>query len=372
MQKRYLWIVAAIVVLAAGAVLFLSLGKKRALAQFEAGKKAFVEQNYSEATQLLEKTKKIYIPEQAKIERRVYLAQSYSALGKFSLAKKNWEKILVLGELKPTTRDKARLELAFLNKEKTPKLSQNVFQELAQNSQNPDVAAASLFQIGIEQENNGDLLAAQSTYKKISAQYPGSSSIDQTAIHLGKVNSALLFSKKMTPDSEIHVVKSGQSLALIAKKYNMPLALLIESNGLSSQTIHPGDRLKISTAHFSILIDKTQNTLTLKANGELFKIYSVGTGKERSTPIGEFKVTSKLVEPTWYHPDGGVIPFGDKENLLGTRWLGINSPGYGIHGTWEPESIGKQSSAGCVRMHNFDAEEIFKIVTIGTPVTIVE
>jgi len=227
MQKRYLWIVAAIVVLTAGAVLFLSFGKKGALAQFEAGKNAFIEQNFVQASQLLERTKQIYIPEKAKIERRVYLAQSYSALGKFSLAKKNWEKILGQDELNPNTRDKARLELALLNKEKTPILSQNVFQELAQNSQNPEVAAASLFQIGVQQEINKDLLAAQTTYKKSIAQYPTSSSIHQTAIHLGRVNIALLFSKKVTPDSKIHVVKSGQSLAVIAKKHNMPLDLLV-------------------------------------------------------------------------------------------------------------------------------------------------
>ena len=213
-------------------------------------------------------------------------------------------------------------------------------------------------------------MLAQQNFKKIIPL--NSSYLSEALQHLGEINTRLLFSKKQTPHSKFHVVKSGESLASIAKKHKMSVELLIESNGLSSETIHPQDRLKVNTAKFSILINKKENTLTLLANKELFKIYSVGTGKEGSTPIGNFKVTSKLVEPTWYHPDGGVIPFGDKENLLGSRWLGINSPGYGIHGTWESESIGKQSSAGCVRMLNPQVEEIFKIVTIGTPVTIVE
>jgi lipoprotein-anchoring transpeptidase ErfK/SrfK len=46
--------------------------------------------------------------------------------------------------------------------------------------------------------------------------------------------------------------------------------------------------------------------------------------------------------------------------------------GYGIHGTWEPGTIGKQASAGCVRLGNADVEELFIIIPVGTPVTIVE
>ena len=58
------------------------------------------------------------------------------------------------------------------------------------------------------------------------------------------------------------------------------------------------------------------------------------------------------------------------ENLLGTHWLALNVRGYGIHGTWEPDTIGHQLSAGCVRMLNENVEELFTLVTLGTPVEI--
>ena len=98
------------------------------------------------------------------------------------------------------------------------------------------------------------------------------------------------------------------------------------------------------------------------------------------TPAGTFKIVDKISEPPWWPGDGQPpIPYGDKRNILGTRWLAIEATGdtprvrgYGIHGTWDDSSIGKQSSAGCVRMRNKDVEEVFMMMPRGTPVKIVE
>ena len=58
-----------------------------------------------------------------------------------------------------------------------------------------------------------------------------------------------------------------------------------------------------------------------------------------------------------------TIPYGNPENILGTRWMGFkNSPGltgFGIHGTTRPESIGREESSGCIRMGRSDVEELF-------------
>ena len=86
--------------------------------------------------------------------------------------------------------------------------------------------------------------------------------------------------------------------------------------------------------------------------------------------MGEFKITSRIENPPWYRPDGKTIPYGDPENILGTHWLGLNVPGYGIHGTWEPDSIGRQSSAGCIRLLNDDVAELYVMLPVDTPVTI--
>ena len=73
-----------------------------------------------------------------------------------------------------------------------------------------------------------------------------------------------------------------------------------------------------------------------------------------------------------YISDGQVVPFGDKENILGTRWMALAATGdtppakgYGIHGTWDESSLGQQSSAGCIRMANRDVEELFVYIPVG-------
>ena len=78
-----------------------------------------------------------------------------------------------------------------------------------------------------------------------------------------------------------------------------------------------------------------------------------------------------MVNPTWYKA-GTAVPYGSPKNILGTRWMGITKPSYGIHGTTEPEKIGQQVTAGCVRMKNEEVEELYNFLPVGTEVTIVD
>jgi lipoprotein-anchoring transpeptidase ErfK/SrfK len=64
-----------------------------------------------------------------------------------------------------------------------------------------------------------------------------------------------------------------------------------------------------------------------------------------------------------------VIPHGDPQNPLGERWIDIGDS-YGIHGTIDPASVGKNESRGCVRMLNSDVEEVYDFLVIGSEVTI--
>ncbi|MBI1870249.1 MAG: L,D-transpeptidase family protein [Chlamydiae bacterium] len=186
------------------------------------------------------------------------------------------------------------------------------------------------------------------------------------------VNTKLIFSDSAIPGwrQEITVGK-GDSLFMIAKQYHTTVDLLEESNHLSSKNLHPGEILHVFTGQISLVASKSLNILNLKINGEVVKTYQVGTGVGGSTPVGEFKVINKLKDPSWHH-DGKTYPFGDPKNILGTRWMGLNFKGYGIHGTLDPTSVGKQSSAGCIRLKNEEVEELYKIVPVGTVVSIVE
>ena len=223
-------------------------------------------------------------------------------------------------------------------------------------------------------EEKGDLPGAMLAAQKVIDDYPGSSEVGSAQKKLGALYIKLLFSRKIMPGTKEYVVQPGDSLDAIARRFNTTVELLKKMNArtIKGDSIRPNDRLKVCTEQYSILIDKSANTLTLKAGERVVKIYSVGTGKEGTTPVGNFMITNKIHEPEWFKPGEGVIPYGNPENLLGTRWMGIDSPGYGIHGTWEPETIGKQLSAGCVRLLNRDVEDLYTIVPAGTKVTIIE
>ena len=67
-----------------------------------------------------------------------------------------------------------------------------------------------------------------------------------------------------------------------------------------------------------------------------------------------------------------MIPAGDPKNVLGSRWLGISKPSYGIHGTTQPEAIGQSVTEGCVRMRNLEVEELYMLVPEGTEVVITD
>jgi len=130
---------------------------------------------------------------------------------------------------------------------------------------------------------------------------------------------------------------------------------------------------------FTIKVSKSRYDLVLYLNDQFFKRYPVGTGKFGKTPVGSFVVSDKIPEPPWYRPDGVKLEYGNPENILGTRWLALRAVsgtpdvhGYGIHGSTNDNGIGKAESAGCVRMRNSDVEELFDLVPLDTPVTIVD
>ena len=121
----------------------------------------------------------------------------------------------------------------------------------------------------------------------------------------------------------------------------------------------------------SITVNLPSRTIELFAGNTLVKEYPVAIGKpETPTPLGNYTIVDKEVNPAWYPPDqkGKIVPSGP-ENPLGYRWLGIWN-NYGIHGTNAPWSIGAVISNGCIRMYEEDVEELFDKVGYGTPVRI--
>jgi len=107
---------------------------------------------------------------------------------------------------------------------------------------------------------------------------------------------------------------------------------------------------------YSIILSLNKRQLYVSKDSQIIRTYPVGIGKTATpTPIGSYEIISKVPNP------GGVF---------GVMWLGLSIPGYGIHGTNNPQSIGRQVSKGCIRMLNKDVLELARIIPTGTSVTI--
>lgn len=147
------------------------------------------------------------------------------------------------------------------------------------------------------------------------------------------------------------------------------------AEGLDADGIVGDETLSVMTVR--IVINRATHTLTLYRADEAVKTYTVAVGSPRyPTPSGTFEIVNKQKDPTWTPPDSDwakdakPIPPGP-DNPLGTRWMGLDSPNVGIHGTNSPASLGYSVSHGCIRMAISDVEDLFEQVKVGTPVTIV-
>jgi lipoprotein-anchoring transpeptidase ErfK/SrfK len=113
-----------------------------------------------------------------------------------------------------------------------------------------------------------------------------------------------------------------------------------------------------------IVVSIPDRKLAVLENGRVLRTFDVAVGASHSpTPEGTFKVINHIANPTWYYK-GKVVGPG-KNNPVGTRWMGLSAPGYGIHGTNAPGSIGKYASHGCIRLRNSDIEKLFELVSVG-------
>lgn len=165
-----------------------------------------------------------------------------------------------------------------------------------------------------------------------------------------------------------HVVQPAQMLSAVAKEYSVPWQYLAKLNRTDAKRIKPGQKLKVIKGPFSAVVDLSDFELTIHAHGYFVKRYDVGVGRDNSSPYGQFKVQDKLTDPTYYGPTA-VIEHDDPENPLGEYWISIGDS-FGIHGTIDPDSIGKAESEGCIRLRNDDVAEVYDFLSVGSEVVI--
>lgn len=218
---------------------------------------------------------------------------------------------------------------------------------------------------------------------------------DTAAAHqaIAQANQTLIFSARRfanDPFGDTYVVKPGDSLAKIAQNCDLTWELLARINGLNDpRKLRAGATLKILKGPFHAVVTKSAFTIDLYLGsagekGSMYvATYRVGLGRDDSTPTGSWIVTpqNKLKNPKfWGASDLPPSEADDPKNPLGEYWIGlegtdghaVGKQSYGIHGTIEPDSIGKQASHGCIRLGNGDIDLVYEMLVEGKSTVIVK
>jgi len=200
--------------------------------------------------------------------------------------------------------------------------------------------------------------------------------------YLAQINETLVFSSRIIPDDplvEAYTIKSGDLLSTIAPIYRIPYQFIELINGISARRIRVGQTIKVIKGPVHVIVHKSQYRMDLFLNGPedepvYIRSFSVGVGQDNSTPEGSWIVrrAGKLANPGWTNPrTGQVYSPNDPQNPIGEYWIGLKGSdektrglaGYGIHGTIEPNTIGKQVSMGCVRLQPQDIAMVYTMLT---------
>jgi L,D-transpeptidase ErfK/SrfK len=163
------------------------------------------------------------------------------------------------------------------------------------------------------------------------------------------------------------------------KTYAMMIALMLNLTLGFGVSAIPALQARAEQIEASkLVINIPSRTLWVYVGNNIVRYFPVGLGKPGfMTPLGKYSITSKVIDPGWEHPyvgKGKIRIAPGAGNPLGTRWMGFHyykGGEYGFHGTDRPSSVGQFSSHGCVRMKIKDAEALFEMVEVGTPVEVI-
>jgi len=152
----------------------------------------------------------------------------------------------------------------------------------------------------------------------------------------------------------------------------------LELSGLKeADDVPPRPQLKTRRVE----IDTKSKVLTITDGGKILAAFPITPGsKQLPAPIGTWQIVKVATLP-WFRWDKAMLMHGKRSgdfhnippgprNEVGLVWIGLNKKGIGIHGTNNPDSIGRSASHGCIRLANWDAIQVLNAVTQGVTVEI--
>jgi len=196
--------------------------------------------------------------------------------------------------------------------------------------------------------------------------------------HLERIADATIFTRQPRADDPLmatYTIQAGDVLLNVGREFKVPHEVIMMINGIENPArIRAGQKICVPRGPFHARIYKSRFRMDVYLQDLFVRSFPVGLGVDQGTPEGKWVVKERLLNPTYYPPASAalkrIIPPDDPTNPLGERWIGlrgieggaVGQEGYGIHGTIEPESIGKAVSLGCIRMHNEDVEFLYKLM----------
>ncbi len=211
-------------------------------------------------------------------------------------------------------------------------------------------------------QQSGDIEGARVALAEFIRGFPDAPNAPAAKSALGEINAGRVFSPTETTNKASYAVVKGDSLVRIASKFKSNAELIFRANNLESINLKIGQTLLIPQLDTSIVVDRQARTVTVFNHGEFFKEYPATSVKipGSAAPI-KTKVADKLAL------QGTIrVPFGDKNYPGSERWLMLGTSGVALRGLSEADG---SAPAGII-LSPADMEEIFVLVSQGSPVTI--
>jgi lipoprotein-anchoring transpeptidase ErfK/SrfK len=254
-------------------------------------------------------------------------------------------------------------------------------------SRNSTASAATVLRQGMDLIADGRLVEGRRNLSELLfARSAELSPLDAQTVRdtLSSINKEMVFSPKLFPGdplAEAYRVQPGDMLSRIASRAKVPYPFLERINRIDARRLQAGQTIKVINGPFHARVIKSDYRMDLylrEDGGTPIYITSlpVGLGEADSTPLGEWIIEPgrKVKNPAWSNPrTGEFFAAGAANNPIGSYWLALrgitpeteNIRGYGIHGTIEPESVGRQMSMGCIRLRDEDIELVFNMLVEG-------
>ncbi len=186
---------------------------------------------------------------------------------------------------------------------------------------------------------------------------------------MGQVAGTVIYSKQSIVRAP-HRVEPGETLEMIAARYQITPELLMKINGLPDRSaVRPGDLLKVLPGPFSAVVSLERRELVLYVGGMYAGRFPIGIGRDQPRLEGVYGVRDKVRMPAYVGPDQVSIPAGDPRNPLGRAALELGN-GVALHGCDSPSAIGRDDNRGTICLGERDLADLFDILTIGSKVTI--